>query len=48
MKKHLLYLLPLFVAHLFSCSSEDSNIEQTEPVSVKVSFSGFEIGRAHV
>ena len=42
MKKHLLYLLPLFVAHLFSCSSEDSNIEQTGPVSVKVSFSGFD------
>ena len=42
MKKHLLYLLPLFVAHLFSCSSEESNIEQTGPVSVKVSFSGFD------
>lgn len=42
MKKHLLYLLPLFVAHLFSCSSEDSNTVVTEPVSVKVSFSGFD------
>ena len=42
MKKFLILLLPLFVAHLFSCSSEDSNIEQTEPVSVKVSFSGFD------
>ena len=42
MKKFLILLLPFFVAHLFSCSSEDSNIEQTEPVSVKVSFSGFD------
>lgn len=42
MQKFLILLLPLFVAHLFSCSSEDSNIEQTESVSVKVSFSGFD------
>lgn len=42
MQKFFFLLLPLFVAHLFSCSSEDSNIEQTEPVSVKVSFSGFD------
>ena len=32
----------MFVAHLFSCSSEDSNTVVTEPVSVKVSFSGFD------
>ena len=42
MQKFFFLLLPLFVANLFSCSSEDSNIEQTEPVSVKVSFSGFD------
>lgn len=42
MQKFFFLLLPLFVAHLFSCSSEDSNIEQTEPVPVKVSFSGFD------
>lgn len=35
-------MLPLLVAHLLSCSSDDSNIVQTEPVSVKVSFSGFD------
>ena len=39
MQKFLFLLLPLFVAHLFSCSSEDSNTVVTEPVSVKVSFS---------
>ena len=32
----------MFVAHLFSCSSEDNNTVVTEPVSVKVSFSGFD------
>ena len=42
MKKFLILLLPLFVAHLFSCSSEDNNTVVTEPVSVKVSFSGFD------
>lgn len=40
--KILFLLLPLFVAHLFSCSSEDNNTVVTEPVSVKVSFSGFD------
>ena len=42
MQKFFFLLLPLFVAHLFSCSSEDSNTVVTEPVSVKVSFSGFD------
>ena len=42
MKKFLILLLPFFVAHLFSCSSEDNNTVVTEPVSVKVSFSGFD------
>lgn len=42
MRTNLRFLLPLFVAQLFSCSSEDSNIVQTEPISVKVSFSGFD------
>lgn len=42
MQKFFFLLLPLFVAHLFSCSSEDNNTVVTEPVSVKVSFSGFD------
>lgn len=43
MQKFFFLLLPLFVAHLFSCSSEDNNGSVvTEPVSVKVSFSGFD------
>ena len=42
MNKTILFMLPLLVAHLLSCSSEDSNIVQTEPVSVKVNFSGFD------
>lgn len=42
MQKFFFLLLPLFVANLFSCSSEDSNTVVTEPVSVKVSFSGFD------